>query len=1238
MTRNKKSSLAMFARPLTALALTTAVLIVSVSGCGGCQRVPDWWTQEGSIDSQPLAERPQREDGPLFEKIDAAHTGIDFTITWDKPAKYDRLFYGQNTGGGVCIGDYDGDGRPDVYLTSPSGGNRLYRNLGDFRFEDVTEAAGLLDADFWGNGATFVDIDNDYDLDLYLCGYDMPNRLYINQGDGTFVERAAEYGLDYQGASVMMNFADYDNDGDLDGYLLTAGLQPGKEHAFAVLYEGDKPVIPDDLREYWKLIYVPGDRAKQVEAAQFDHFYRNNGDGTFTEVTKAAGIDGADFGQAAIWFDFNNDGWVDLYVANDYWGPDYLYRNNGDGTFTDVAPTMIAHTPRSSMGVDAADINGDGRIDLLATDMSGTNHYKQKLGMGDMSTSGWFLEYGQPRQYMRNAVFLNTGSERFMEVAHLTGLANTDWTWTPRFEDFDSDGRVDLFVTNGMTRDFMNTDLNDLCVSRHKEGTPEFFAFWREQGFKKDHNLAFKNLGDLRFKSVGKEWGLDLLGVSFGAATGDLDGDGDLDLVVNNMDQPAGVYRNRSSRGNLVKIRLRGTLSNRYGIGATVRLRTAAGEQVRNHVVTRGWTSCGESIIHFGLGDEAKIQQLAVHWPSGHVQRFENLDAGRSYTITEPFSDAPPLAKPTPPETLFVASDRLQAARHEEQPFDDFKRQPLLPNKLSQLGPGIAWGDVDGDGDEDMYLCGAKGQAGILLINTGRGRFEPAEQTFEAAAASEEMAALFFDFNGDGDQDLYITSGGVECEKADASLANRLYLNNGRGMFSLAPQGTLPDLRDSSGIVVAADYDRDGDLDLFVGGRSVPGEYPTTPSSRLLRDDGGRFIDVTDTVAPGLKQTGMVTAALWSDVDGDGWIDLLLTHEWGPVKLYRNDGGKLVDWTKQAGLAERLGWWNGIAGGDVDGDGDIDYVVTNFGLNTKYHPSSEKPARIYYADFDGTGKKRIIEAKVAKEGMLPVRGKSCSQNAMPMLRDKFPTFHSFASATLIDIYTPECLGDALRLEANTLESGVLINDGQGRFTFRPLPRLAQVAPCFGVVLLDVDADGNLDLALAQNFFGPQRETGRMDGGLGLLLLGRGDGSFEPIWPDRSGIVVPGDAKGLAVADVNADGRPDLVFTVNDGPLVVLENNSPKSNRSFAVRLKGRKGNLSGVGARVTLHMQDGSKQTAEVYAGGSYLSQSSHVLYFGLGKSGQVDRVAVRWPNQQKTSYPVKPDARRITIREVPRD
>ena len=1195
----------------------------------------------GGIEAEELAERSGPAGKRSFDLLDSDQTGIDFVHHWVSPETRSFTFGQVFMGCGIAIGDYDGDRRPDLYLCRAQGGDRLYRNLGAFRFEDVTERAGLKDDDYWGMTGTFADINNDGHLDLYICGYDATNKLFVNQGDGTFKDEAAAFELDFRGASVIMAFADYDLDGDLDGYLLTNHIHPGDgdEQAgstFRKMEIRDSRLAYEEAhREQGYLTYPSSRRGHYFDAAgQYDHLYRNNGDGTFTDVTRQAGIDGNYYGLSVTWWDYNADGRPDLYVANDYAGPDALYRNNGDGTFTDVIQTAMPHTPWYSMGSNVADLNNDGHFDYMGSDMSGSNHYKQKMGMGDMEKFAWFLSHPTPRQYMRNALYVNTGRGRFMEAAYLAGLADTDWTWAIKFADFDSDGWVDLFVSTGMSRDWTNSDL--VMQSR---GRRNRWELWRDQPPRREANFAFRNLGDLRFKDVSASWGLDYFGVSLGAALGDLDSDGDLDIVVNNFEEPPGVLRNGSEDGNLVKIRLLGTDGNRFGVGATVRIETAQGQQSRYFTPYRGFASTDEPVIHFGLGEAEKIKRLTVHWPGGPEQVFEDLPANRFYTITEPAGGTPEKRPaPTDPE-LFAESAALASLQHVEAPYQDFRRQPLLPNKLSQLGPGLAWGDVDGDGDEDVFLSGAAGRMGLLHINDGQGKFRwgPLEP-FAADKEAEGMAPLFFDADGDRDLDLYVVNGGYEFDPGDSRLQDRLYLNDGSGRFTRAPDDALPDLRQGGSCAAAADFDRDGDLDLFVGGRLLPGNYPATPRSYLLRNEGGRFVDATEEAAPFLVYPGLVTSGLWSDATGDGWVDLLVTLEWGPVKLYRNDGGQLVDMTDDSGLAERSGWWNGIAGGDVDGDGDIDYVATNFGLNTKYHATVDKPAQAYYGDMDGSGRMRFVEAEYEGETLFPIRGKSCSTAATPMLGEKFGTFSDFAVASLQDIYTPQCLLEAYYLEANTLESGVWVNRGDGRFEFRALPRLAQISPGFGVSLEDVDGDGHLDLYLVQNFFSPQAETGHMDGGVSLLLRGRGDGSFSPVWPDRSGLVVPGDAMGLSSVDLNQDGWVDFAVSVNDGPVQTFVNQGHTENRTVRIRLRGAGGNPTGAGAWVTVEHADGSKQVREVYAGGSYLSQSGSDLHFGLGSIPRVKAVEVRWPNGKTSRHPLADDQRFIALDEPASD
>jgi hypothetical protein len=1006
----------------------------------------------------------------------------------------------------------------------------------------------------WGTGATFVDINNDGMLDIYACAYDMPNRLYINlgidgQGRSRFEEAAARYGLAYSGASMTMAFADIDNDGDLDGYLATTAKMPPAGTKFEVEFQGEKPVIPKDLEEYWQFIYLPGDaeaglkpRAQKVEAGQRDHLFRNE-DGHFTDITDESGIAGPYFTLSATWWDYNHDGLPDVYVSNDYYGPDKLYQNNGDGTFRDVLLSAVPNTPWFSMGSDQGDLNNDGYVDFFACDMSATTHYRDKVMMGNMSDTGWFLDFAEPRQYMRNALYLNTGTRRMMEVAYQAGLSSTDWTWNPRLADLDNDGRLDVFTTNGIIRDLMNSDLTNEANQRFAGGSPEWAKFWAELPMHPEKNMAFRNLGNMKFENVGAQWGLDRLGVSFGAATADFDNDGDLDLIVNNADAKVSIYENQDTTGNRVRIRLEGTRSNRFGVGATVQLVAAGMRQTQYVTLARGWLSACEPVLHFGLGEAEKIDELVIHWPSGHVQRFSELAGNSTHTITEPSRPVERADERGPAKTgpdrvrpSYRQAVTYQTVSHQENRYDDFERQPLLPNRQSQFGPAMSLGDIDGDGDLDGFLGGAAGYPGQVFVNDGKGWTPRPCDALQADASHEDVAAVWFDFDQDGDLDLYVVSGSDERSEGDDFYQDRLYLNDGQGELSRAV-GVLPELRDNGSAVAAADFDQDGDVDLFVGGRARPGEYPLAAPSRLLVNEGGRLDERT----PGaFSALGIVNAAMWSDVDGDGRLDLMVATEWGPVRLLRYEDETFVDRTREAGLADRLGWWNAIAESDLDRDGDIDYVVTNFGLNTKYKASPEKPELLYYGDMDGSGQADLVEAKFEGERCLPRRGYSCSSTAMPFLKTKVGTFHNFASSSLNDLYGEQLLEKCQRFECNTLTSGVLWNDGQGRFEFRALPFPAQAAPSFGVAAEDVDGDGHGDIVMAQNFYGPQRETGRMNGGVGLLLKGDGKGEFTAVWPNQSGVFVPGDARQVVMANVHGDESLEIVVAVNNGALQVFE--------------------------------------------------------------------------------------------------
>ncbi len=1191
----------------------------------------------GEYSSTPLPARASEASGKLFSSLTVEETGIDFVNPIDISHPMKRLYHSGFVCGGVAIGDVNGDGKADLFLNSGPLKNRLYLQEDDLRFSDATATSGVSQEDVWSTGVTMVDVNSDGNLDLFICNYDSPNQLYLNDGKGGF-SLQEKSGLGTVDASLTASFADYDNDGDLDCFLLTNRYYRanGRPSTPPAEFKDGVPVLFEEYEKYYRIKQEQGSNFGIEEYGRPDKLFRNNGDGTFSDVTEKSKIAGEGHGLSQVWWDFDEDGWVDIYVCNDYDDPDYLWRNNGNGTFTNVIATAMPHTSWFAMGSDLADVNNDGRMDFFSVDMSATNHFRQKTTMGAMNNAKILAVSGPPQQIMRNALLLNTGTGRFLEAAFLAGVADSDWSWAPKFADYDCDGQIDLFISNGMARNFTDSDIK---FTNDKKIGQTVWDFYEDSAPKPDRNLVFQNHGDLNFEDKSEEWGLDHFGMSYSAATGDLDGDGDLELVVANLDEPVKLFRNEGSDGHQAVIRLVGNGGNRWGIGASIRatIATETGELTLVRLMNpyTGFLSSNQPEIHFGLGEATSILKLEIKWPNGSIQSLGNLPADHRFVIREP-ENQPLVSKPLEnmgESNPYFEMHAAHSATHQETYFDDFALQPLLPNRLSQLGPGMAITDLNKDGLSEVFLGGGAGFPGKIYSVNERGRLR-AIAMFEAEAEHEDMGCLFFDVEGDGDLDLYVVSGGVECGDKAELLEDRLYLNLEGKQFELS-KDALPKLQDSGGCVAAADFDRDGDLDLFVGGRVVPGQYPTTPMSRLLvneSDEVAKFVDGTEAHAKEIAQCGMVTSALWTDVDADGWIDLMITTDWGPVRLFRNYEGKLVEATQAAGLDVHSGWFNGIAGRDLDNDGDLDYVVTNFGLNTKYHASKKHPSLLYYGDFEGNGKKRLVEAEEEGETLFPLRGKSCSTAAMPFLGKKFGSYKSFALASLEDIYTPECLETAERFSVNTLESGVLLNDGKGHFKFQALPRIAQISPGFGVQVTEVNGDGNADVIIAQNFFSPQLETGNCDGGLSLLLLGNGDGSFRAVAPDQSGIVIPGDAKAVCQLDLDTDGRADFLISTNSGATQVLIGAQSVGAKTMAIRLAGNKGNADGIGSRVTMILSDDSSQTAEVSIGGSYLSQSVPDLFFAVPENRLPARVEVVWTDGKTTSHKITEWAARIKI------
>jgi len=1084
----------------------------------------------------------RRETPPtLFELLPPASTGVTFRNDVPERADFNILNYlYYYNGGGVAAGDIDGDGLPDLYFTSNLGSNRLYLNKGNYRFEDITEQAGVKGPPGWTSGVTMADVNGDGRTDIYVSAVSYlamkgRNVLYINNGDRTFTDRTAEYGLEHVGYSTQAAFFDYDGDGDLDTYLLNSSAHT------------ERGVSSKPQRE-----------ARHPRAG--DRLFRNDGR-RFVDVSEKAGIYGGveGYGLGVVASDLNLDGCPDLFVANDFQENDFLYLNNCDGTFTESIGGSMGHTSRFSMGIDAADFNNDGRPDIAVLDMLPEREEILKTSANAESFNVFNLKVkaGYHPQYARNTLQLNRGGGRFSEIGYLAGVYATDWSWAALFADLDNDGYKDLFVTNGIHRrpndlDYIDYVGNEAVQASLARGiSEEDLPLLGKMPQIPLANFAYHNNGDLTFTNMAESWGLAQPGFSNGAVYVDLNNSGALDLVVNNVNAPASIYRNRAREigGNhYLTVLLRGSRGNTAGVGAKVILRIGGNTQMLEQMPTRGFQSSVDPRLHFGLGPATVIDSLTVIWPDRSSQVLTNVAADRILTLSQ--ADAPDTytyrKEPMPAPMFEDVTDRVALDfQHRENAFFDYNREPLMPHLLSTEGPALAVGDVNGDGLDDVYVGGAKWQSGRLFIQLEGGRFRTtSDAVFKADSLHEDVDATFFDANGDRHPDLYVVSGGNEFSGSDEPLRDRLYMNDGRGNFSRA-RGALPDFFENGSCVVPGDFNGDGHVDLFVGSRVVSRAYGLIPRSHLLQNDGtGRFSDVTLEKAAALSDAGMVSSAAWTDYDSDGKLDLVVVGEWMPVRVFRQENGRFVDRTAESGLAGTNGWWNTVLAADLNGDGFHDFVLGNLGLNSYIRASREKPARLYVHDFFQNGSLEQILTFYKNGVSYPIAGRDELVRQMPQLRSKYGTYSSFGASRVEDLFPPRELTQAQVREARVFASSIALNNGKGAFSLQPLPVEAQFAPIYAVLAEDFDRDGHTDLLVAGNFYGVTPVRGRYDASYGLLLRGNGSGRFMSVDMEKSGLAIEGEVRKFGLLR-QAGGDKLIVAARNNDKVQVLRRRSAR---------------------------------------------------------------------------------------------
>lgn len=1217
------------------------------------------WTDGPGYRCRPLAPSLPGKTG--FALLSAAQTGVTFTNSLPSSRSLTNTIL--PNGSGVAAGDIDGDGLCDLFFAGLGGGSRLYRNLGQWKFEDVTTASGISCGQLEATGTLLADIDGNGTLDLLVNSLGRGAHIFLNDGKGRFTHSPGVLNPGRGGTSLAL--ADTSGNGRLDLYIANYRLStildaPGTKFTLKMVnnemrvasINGRPPTDPEWTNRFRFTVETDAQglrRWGREELGEPDLFLRNDGRGNFQEVSWTGGAfldeEGRprtsaplDWGLSALFRDFNQDGNPDLYLCNDFRTPDRFWLNDGHGHFRPAPANALRLTSFSSMGADVADLDRDGWDDFMVVDMLSPDHQRRLMQRNSMLPENTASGAGGMRaQYPRNTLFRNRGDGTYSEVAQHAGLEATDWSWAPLFLDVDLDGLEDLLVPNGFERDNMNEDAKariQQAVPPGQVRTPGDLALRALFPRLATANLAFRNLGDWRFEEAGRQWGFHAATISQGACLADLDNDGDLDVVLNNMNEAAGLYRNETAAPR-VAVRLRGIPSNTRGIGA--RISVTGGPMAQSQEIMCGgrYLSCDDAMRMFAGGASSNRLRIEVRWRGGKRSVIAGAAPNRIYEIEESGASADSAARAAPPSAipLFADASRRLPHTHQDQPFDDTQRQPLLGKRLSQLGPGTACWDMNGDGIEDLIIGSGKGGAPACFLSDGRGGFSRASQpSWTGRQVLRDQAGIA----GWGRGGLLIASANYE----DGGMnGGAVFLFNGSNPVAAE---RAPLWQSSLGPLAAADYDGDGRLDLFAGGRVIGGQYPAAASSRLYRGNGDGSLELDEPNTGRLGQTGLASGAVWSDLDGDGWPELVLACEWGSPQLFRNDRGNLAEidppvtlaggFTPPGGAPDRLsqftGWWNGVTTGDFDGDGRMDIAASNWGSNTRFERYRARPLRLYYGDFAADGIMQCIEAAwdALSQRYAAIQPLDSVRRAVPFLTARFPTHLSWAQARIEDLMLEG--GGTMRMAgARWLETTVFLNRGD-RFEARVLPLEAQLAPAFGISAADFDGDGREDLFLSQNFLAVQSEMGRYDAGRGLLLLGDGTGSFRAVDGIESGILLYGQGAGTAVCDFNRDGRADLAACQNSGETRLFLNQRGKAG--LRVSLQGPESNPYGIGAQVRLIYQQGRGPSREIHAGAGYWSQDSPVLV--LGAEQEPARVWVRWPGGRVTDTPLPRGAREASV------